>query len=212
MPTNSERLAYWNRWHARHGETERSERNEGHADLLAEFVAALEPGPVVELGCGRGLDASAIASAGHVVHGLDVASEAVRRLPANVRGLVHDTAEPLPFGDEEMAGVYSHLALHYFDDRTTRRVFAEIRRITRPGGVLGFAVKSTSDRLWGRGSLVEPDMFDLEGHVRHFFSREYLTDLLTGWHVRFVREYRGCYAGGDQTDSFISAVAVRRPD
>lgn len=209
MPTNSERLAYWNRWHTRHDE---AERNEGHAALLAAFVAALEPGPVVELACGQGLDAAVIASAGHLVHGLDVAPEAVRRLPANVHGLVHDMADALPFDDSSIAGVYSHLGLHYFDDRTTRRVFAEIRRITRPGGVLGFAVKSTSDRLWGKGSFVESDMFDLDGHVRHFFSRDYLLELLTGWHVHLVREYRGCYAGGDQTDSFISAVAVRRQD
>jgi hypothetical protein len=38
--------------------------------------------------------------------------------------------------------------------------------------------KSTDDRLYGKGIELEPDMFDMDGHVRHFFSEAYARELL----------------------------------
>jgi SAM-dependent methyltransferase len=69
--------------------------------------------------------------------------------------------------------------LHYYRDAVTRAVFTEIRRVLAPGGLLLFACKSPQDPAWGRGVEIEPDLFDLNGKVRHFFSEAYARSLLT---------------------------------
>ena len=40
--------------------------------------------------------------------------------------------------------------------------------------------KSTEDRLYGQGTEIEQDMYDMDGHVRHFFSESYARKLLMG--------------------------------
>ena len=62
----------------------------------------------------------------------------------------------------------------------TQQVFAEIARVLKPGGKLYFMCKSTDDRLYGKGDKIERDMFELDGHVRHFFSEAYAKKLLAG--------------------------------
>ncbi len=145
-----------------------------------EVVALLPSGArVLELGCGLGADAALFARAGHEVVASDIAAAALARLRAQfvreprLAVACLDLRAPLPFTDAAFDAVYGRLSLHYFDDATTRAVFAEIARVLRPGGVFAFMCKSTADLLHGRGELVEPDMFALAGKVRHFFSEAY---------------------------------------
>ena len=148
--------------------------------LAAECAALLAPGSLVlELGCGAGRDAAFFARAGHTVCATDFSTVALavnrrRELsPPRLHYVALDTAAPLPFTDATFAAVYARLSLHYFGDAVTRRVFREIRRVLRPDGLLCFLCKSIDDPLYGRGRQIEADMFELDGHVRHFFSADY---------------------------------------
>ena len=96
----------------------------------------------------------------------------------NLHFAVLDTADPFPFADGVFDAVYAHLSLHYFPDDATRALFREIRRVLRRGGLLGFLCKSVGDPLYGRGREIEPDMFEHQGHVRHFFSEGYAVSCL----------------------------------
>jgi SAM-dependent methyltransferase len=127
-----------------------------------------------------------------------------RRIKNDLR--VHDIADGIPFEGERFDGVYSHLALHYFHDDVTRKIFREIERVLRPGGLLVFSVKSTDDPYYGDGERLGEHIFSRKGHVRHFFDEGYVKDLLDGWTIVSTVPYRGHYACSEPS-AFIRAVA-----
>jgi SAM-dependent methyltransferase len=106
-----------------------------------------------------------------------MASQRYADIP-NLEFRVGDIANPLDVGGGSVDGIYSRLALHYFDHRTTLTIFGELAWVLRKGGQLFFACRSTEDPLYGKGIEIEPDMYELRGHVRHFFSPEYAAELL----------------------------------
>ncbi len=139
---------------------------------------------IVELGCGVGDDASYLASKGHSVIAIDVSEpllEVAAQRFANYDNLSFrqaDISQPLDVGGDTCDVVYSRFSLHYFDDETTERILGEVFWILRNGGQFFFAARSTDDPLYGRGTEIAPDMFELDGHVRHFFSRDFALDLM----------------------------------
>lgn len=134
---------------------------------------------ILELGCGDGTDAAAFATIGHDVTATDFVASVIERNSRRHAGgsrlefRLMRIDEPFPFATGAFDVVYAHLTLHYFTDAVTREIFREIRRVLRPGGILMFACKSDHDPLYGRGVAIEPDMFALDGKVRHFFPEAY---------------------------------------
>ena len=158
------------------------------------FLAPLRQAGIrtmLELGCGTGNDAGRLAREGYSVTAIDLSAEAIERASARfgpgVRFLVADMAMPLPFSDSSFDAVMSNVALHMFPDRVTRPVFAEIRRLVRPGGLFLFHVNAVEDRtLRARWRPVARELeqdFVLEetGQTMHFFSETYLRELLQDW-------------------------------
>lgn len=170
---------------------------------------------VLELGCGPGHDAAFFAGRGHTVCATDFSSAALepaRALYGATPGLhscLLDTAASFPFRDGAFDVVYAHLSLHYFPDQVTRGVFRELRRVLAEGGLLGFACKSTGDPLYGEGRLIEPDMFERHGHLRHFFSPEYARACLApGFDLVELTERRGDRYGQDS--AYVEVIARAR--
>jgi SAM-dependent methyltransferase len=110
-------------------------------------------------------------------------------------------ARPLPFPASSFDAVMSNVAVHMFPDSVTRSVFAEIRRLVRPGGLFLFHVNAVEDRpLRARWRPVARELdqdFVLEetGQTMHFFSRPYLRELLQDW-----------------TDLRLEPVEITRPE
>jgi SAM-dependent methyltransferase len=163
---------------------------------FARECASLIPpaSSILELGCGWGQDAAFFAGQGHSVSATDFSEVVIERSRGyngnvpNLRFLVMDTAQEFPFADGSFDVVYAHQSLHYFPDDVTRHVLREIHRVLRRDGLLLFSCKSVHDPLYGRGRLIEPDMFEYEGHVRHFFSEEYARSCLgTDFAVLHIR-------------------------
>src|SRR5215469_8069302 len=146
---------------------------------------------VLELGCGTGNDAARLAGRGYAVTAIDVSGEAIRwgrsRFGTRVDFRVADVTQPLPFPESSFDAVMSNVALHMFPDGVTRAVFAEIRRVVRPGGLFLFHVNAIEDRpLRARARPVVRELeqdFVLEesGQTMHFFSEPYLRELLQQW-------------------------------
>ena len=91
---------------------------------------------------------------------------------------VADITQHLSVGGGTIDGIYARLSLQYFDHRTTLSIFGELAWVLRSGGQFFFACRSTKDPLYGKGIEIEPDMYERQGHVRHFFTPEYTTELL----------------------------------
>jgi ubiquinone/menaquinone biosynthesis C-methylase UbiE len=113
-------------------------------EILQRLSAALGAPPVgrvLDLACGPGIVAEAIAPLATELFGIDttpaMVSAAERRLGA--AGFAHARfqvarAEALPFGPAEFDAVITRLSFHHFPDLPA--VLSEIRRVLRPGGRL----------------------------------------------------------------------------
>jgi SAM-dependent methyltransferase len=145
---------------------------------------------ILELGCGTGHDAARLAGEGYAVTAVDLSGEAIAQAQARygplARFLVADIALRLPFADASFDAVMANVALHMFTDLVTRRVFAQVGRLVRAGGLFVFHVNSRQDRPLRARNLPavegEPDFVAEEsGQTVHFFSAAYLHELLAGW-------------------------------
>ena len=213
--------SFWNEWHGKHGATgEDQVHRVSRETFLRELKGAGGDLSVLDLGCGQGHDVRRFAQAGYTVFGMDFSTEAIkrarratpwirwrRRQRTNLRE--HDITRRLPYPDHSFDGVFSHLALHYITDEVTRRVFADIERVTKPGGILVFTVKSVADSYCGKGDRIANNVYCRKGHVRHFFSDDYARELLTGWAIQTIEHLEGHYASHEPSN-FILVVAVRK--
>lgn len=202
---------YWNEAHKNSALTAHSAKQTPFAEEVSKLIA---PGSnILELGCGEGNDSIYFAEQGHKVTATDFADVLIyqnqeRYSNPNLQFVQQDISQPLAFPDVQIDAVYARLSLHYFTDEVTRRAFAEIARVLKPGGKLCFMCKSTSDRLYGQDTQIEPDTFELDGHVRHFFSEEYAKELLAkNFEVDLLESGQKELYG--EMSGFIKAVATK---
>jgi SAM-dependent methyltransferase len=107
--------------------------------LLIDLAAVGSDHDVLDVACGPGLVACALAAVARHVTGIDLTPAMIAQAEAkqqslglrNLTWLVGD-AVPLPFADRNFSVVVSRYSFHHFLD--PRRVFAEMVRVTRPGG------------------------------------------------------------------------------
>ncbi|GIX29921.1 MAG: hypothetical protein KatS3mg124_0393 [Porticoccaceae bacterium] len=120
------------------------------AALLEQLPRELDPAAAVDLGCGTGQLAAALAARfpRARVLGLDLAfpmaQAAAHRHGREIAWLVGD-AEALPLADASVDLAVSNLAFQWCDPRGP--LSAEIRRALRPGGLLAFTTLGP-DTLW----------------------------------------------------------------
>jgi SAM-dependent methyltransferase len=154
-----------------------------------------------------------IAQNGHPIVGVDFSDVALKRHSFDHPNLMYvqaDISDALPVKDGAFDNVLAHLSLHYYDDKTTHEVFAEVARVLKPGGVFAFACKSISDPDFGHGEKIEKNLFVSDkGHVRHFFSRGYAHDLTDGlFVVERIEEVQEDYKA-NKSASFIRCISRR---
>jgi SAM-dependent methyltransferase len=165
---------------------------------LLPFLATTQVQRVLDVGCGIGGDAVTLAQRGLSVTGMDYSQVALAhaRAKAAATGVVvdfrqADMALPFPFVDEGFDAVMSNVAMHMFDDQTTRRIIGEMRRVVRTGGLLLLHVNSTEDMSYRETRLgrlrvqaLESNFYrEANGQTMHFFSEEYCRDILADWAI-----------------------------
>lgn len=103
--------------------------------------AAGRPGRLLDVACGPGIVAEALAGAAGEVVGIDATPEMVARARERLAraGASHASfhegrAEALPFGDASFDAVVTRLSLHHFP--RVPAALAEMRRVLAPGGRL----------------------------------------------------------------------------
>lgn len=105
-------------------------------DRLLAGLARVPPGPMVEVGCGKGhflRHARDCLGSARTLIGIDISRAVYSLPPARLLGVQAD-GEALPFRDGCVAGVVYDGALHHLIDY--RRALREAVRVLAPGGVL----------------------------------------------------------------------------
>lgn len=155
--------------------------------VFAEWVQQYFPphGTILELGAGQGQDTRYFAQLGYSVVSTDFSAEALEysrkkmtpeiQLKVTLQQL--DLWQPLPFSTASVDAVYSHLALHYFDDEAMDRIFADIHRVLKPEGSVAALFNSTDDPEYRQGEMLENGLILIaNGLLKRFFSPETLRE------------------------------------
>lgn len=120
-------------------------------------------GPVLDLGCGRGLWMERLTGRGlrpvGVEHERERAAVAARHGP-----VVSGDGASLPFADATMALVWCTHVLHHLPDPA--RVLGEVRRVLRPGGALLLAESVEDNPLLRLGRRVHGSWDGVGIHAR----------------------------------------------
>ena len=207
-----DQLAHWNTAHAEQWLHKHSAKQTAYAEEVNAQLPA--HATILELGCGEGNDSIYFAEQGHTITATDFSDVAIKQnnerwTHPNLAFQVQDIRQPLKFGDASFDSVYARLSLHYFTDDTTKCVFREIARVLKPGGTLYFMCKSTDDHIYGQGDEIEKDMYELNGHVRHFFSKEYALELLDDAKLDQENIETGEEMIYDRQSAFIKVIAKK---
>ena len=115
--------------------------------------------PVLEVGCGAGVDLARFAKGGAIVTGVDLTASAIALAKENFaqQGLTGHfevaNGEALPFPDETFDFVFAHGVVQYTAD--PRRLVEECRRVLKPGGQAVFQVYNRVSWLNGLSKVMK---------------------------------------------------------
>ncbi|RFU22216.1 class I SAM-dependent methyltransferase [Geodermatophilus marinus] len=179
----------------------------------AEAVTAVlgdRPLQVLDLGAGTGLLTGALLAAGHEVVAVDPAGEMLAELRARHPGAraLAGGAEQVPLPDAAVDAVVTGQAAHWFDPGPAA---AEMRRVLRPGGVVGLVWNTRDEDVpWVRamGEVLAAEARDHEADQRVVveFARE-LGATATRTRSRFVQRVTPAQVvAGIGTRSYVATM------
>ena len=146
---------------------------------------------IVELGAGLGRDTIYFAKNSIHVEALDYSPSGIKIINQkinqnNFSNLVNtkilDVRKTLPFEDNSIDGFYSHML--YCMALTTsdlENLNKEIHRILKPGGINIYTVRHTNDGDFKKGVQIAEDMYENDGFIVHFFSKNKINSLMNGF-------------------------------
>lgn len=170
------------------------------AKKAAEIFKRENSNKILELGGGQGRDAIFFAKNDLRVWTLEYTKrgvEAIKRkteragLSRSITVRRHDVRLPLPFNDEVFDACYSHmLYCMALRTRELESLGKEVRRVLRPRGLSIYTVRNTDDKHYGKGIHRGEDMYEVDGFIVHFFSREKVKQLAKGYEVLDIEEFQ----------------------
>ena len=171
------------------------------AKRAAEFFRTENKREILELGGGQGRDALFFAKSGFRVRVIDYTEKGVHDITTraresgltseSIRAIQHDVREKLPFDDQSFDGCYSHML--YSMALTTKELESlsrEIWRILRHSGLNLYTVRNTNDSHYEKGIHRGEDMYEVDGFIVHFFSRDKVTHLAKGYEIIEIDEFK----------------------
>jgi len=154
---------------------------------------------IVELGAGLGRDTIFFAKNSINIEALDYSPTAIKiinkkvsenKLSNLVSAKIFDVRKKLPFEDNSIEACFSHMlycmALSNFDLKNLNN---EVLRILKPGGINIYTVRNTGDADYKSGSHIEEDLYENDGFIVHFFSKEKVRKITNGFNVINIESF-----------------------
>ena len=165
---------------------------------------------ILDLGCGDGRDSKYFIENNFNVSAIDIAPKSVAKIKELFGDKINVTCQDLKnlqFNNESFNVIYSHLTLHYFTDQETEQIINKIFNLLKKDGVFFIKCKSDKDKLYGEGEKIAEHTF-FKGHVRHFFTLDYLKSKLSKFQILEIdEENNSSYNGFDS--SFVYAIVKK---
>jgi len=154
---------------------------------------------IVELGAGLGRDTIFFAKNSIQVEALDYSQKAIEIInnkskKLNLTGLIKtqifDVRKRLPFDDRSIDGCFSHMlycmALSNYDLENLNK---EILRILKPEGINIYTVRHTDDGDYKNGTHIGEDLYENDGFIVHFFSKDKINHLSKGFEILDIEKF-----------------------
>ena len=154
---------------------------------------------VIELGAGLGRDTIFFAKNSIQIQALDYSKTSVETIEAKskkfnlndlIKTKIFDIRKKLPFEDNSIEGCFSHMlycmALSNFDLENLNN---EICRILKPGGINIYTVRHTEDGDYKNGIHRGEDLYENDGFIVHFFSKDKVKHLERGFKILDIEKF-----------------------
>jgi SAM-dependent methyltransferase len=169
------------------------------AKRAVEFFKVNGVRQIIELGGGQGRDTIYFAKSGFNVSVLEYTDTGIESIKAKansagvpnlIHAIKHDVRRPLPFHAETFDACFSHmLYCMAFTTQELQSLSEEIRRVLKPGGFNIYTGRNTSDAHYGVGIPRGEDMYEVNGFIVHYLSREKISMLAKGYSVVGIAEF-----------------------
>ena len=154
---------------------------------------------IVEIGAGLGRDTLFFAK--NLIHttaldyspsGIDIINQKTKKnnLSNYISTKLFDLRQKLPFEDNSIEACYSHML--YCMALTTsdlKKLNNEILRILKPGGINIYTVRHTGDGDFQNGIHIGEDLYENDGFIVHFFSKDKINQLSQGFKVLDIEKF-----------------------
>jgi ubiquinone/menaquinone biosynthesis C-methylase UbiE len=210
-----DRFKYWDKKQAKYEKLSWIDKPTSFAKFAVKFFP--KSGHILELGGGQGSDARFFAKAGYNVLCTDFSKKALKIAEAKTGKLKIkfqnlDLAKgKLPFKDESFEIVYASLSLHYFDEKTTQKLFNEIHRILKPKGVFAMMANSMDDPEITNFEKIDKFFYrDDLGLTKRYFTVQYLEEKLKGKFETRILDNKGTMHLLQKTQKLIRFIGVKK--
>ncbi len=146
---------------------------------------------IVELGAGLGRDSIYfgknlinVTALDYSKNGIKVINEKIKKenLTSSISTLKFDIREDLPFESNSVDACYSHmLYCMALTQKDLDKLNSEIHRILKPGGINIYTVRNTYDGDYKKGIHRGEDLYEIDGFIIHFFSKDKILNLTSGF-------------------------------
>jgi SAM-dependent methyltransferase len=154
---------------------------------------------IVELGAGLGRDTVYFAQNSIKVQALDYSKTAIESITNKAEKLnltefikpkFFDVRKKLPFEDNSIEGCFSHmLYCMALSNSDLENLNNEICRILKPGLINIYTARHTDDGDYKKGIHRGEDLYENDGFIVHFFSKEKVTHLSKGFRVLDIEKF-----------------------
>ena len=154
---------------------------------------------ILELGAGQGNDALFFAQKGFHIQILDFSQAAVDKVIKRAKtsgvdklitGKIHNVRNPLPFTDEKFGGCFSHkLYCMTLTVKELKLLSGEIHRVLKNSGINIYTVRHIGDDDYKNGIHRGEDLYENDGFIVHFFSKEKVKQLSSGFDIVNIENF-----------------------
>ena len=173
----------------------------GHEPSIAAVKSLIffKDKKIIELGAGLGRDTIFFAQNSVQVEALDYSQKAIDiinnkskklNLTQFIKTKFFDIRKKLPFDDDTIDGCFSHMlycmALSNCDLENLNK---EILRVLKPGGINIYTVRHTNDGDYKNGYHIGEDLYENDGFIVHFFSKDKIEQLSKGFEILDIEKF-----------------------
>ena len=154
---------------------------------------------IVELGAGLGRDTIFFAQNSVYVEALDYSKKAIEiiekkskesNLTNFIKTKILDIRKKLPYQNDTMDACFSHmLYCMALSNSDLENLNKEVLRILKPGGINIYTVRNTEDGDYKNGNHIGEDLYENDGFIVHFFSKNKINNLSKGFEILDIEKF-----------------------